>query len=596
MSDSKGLADYFSLYRTIKKEIEGGGTHNKKNIRIAILPSFTINGIKEILFVKCWQSGIYPEIYVAGYNRYAQEILDKDSGLYGFNPEITIIFTDIRTVMGERYLLPYQVSADRRKRWVEETLEEIQSLTHIIKERSSSNILLHNFDLPLCSPLGILENKQEFGFVESVEALNINLRDTFKGDSRVFVFDYNSFCSMLGKKEIVDHKLYYLGDIKLDLQYLPELCDGYLSYIKPMASIVRKCIVLDLDNVLWGGVIGEDGLEGIKLGPTPEGRPFLELQKRLLSFFNRGVILAINSRNNYDDALKAMRDHPYMVLKEEHFVTMQINWDDKVSNMRAIAEEINIGLDSLIYIDDDKLNREIMSDALPEVLVVDLPEDPALYLKTLEEINDLNVLQITEEDRQRGRMYVAHTERRRYKKHFTDITEYLRGLELLVTIQCPNHFNIARISQLTQKTNQFNMTAKRYSEEDIGRFSEDSSVLLFCVDVKDKFGESGITGVAIVKKRDTEWLIDTFLLSCRIIGRKIEDSMLAYIVEKARQAGAERIVGEFISSRKNSAAKNFYRESGFKLEGEEGGRSIWVLTPPYNAKHHEFIKVADGGK
>ncbi len=587
----RGIADYFNLYKKMKQEIEDVNLQSEKIIKVAILSSFTTKGIKETLFVKCCELGIPVMFHVGDYNQYAQEILNKNSGLYKFNPDLIIIFIDTKVIMGELYFLPYQISDEQRKDWVDEKLKEIQSLVQKIKERSSAKILFHNFELPFYSPLGIVENKQKFGFIESVETLDINLRDVFKNDIQVFIFDYNSFCSKVGKENIVDYKMYYIGDMKLNLQYIPELCDEYLSYIRPLLSISRKCIVLDLDNVLWKGIIGEDGLEGIKLGPTPEGRPFLEFQKYLLSLFNRGVILAINSKNNLDDALKVFREHPYMILKEKHFAAMQINWDDKISNMKAIAEEINIGLDSLVFIDDDKLNREMIRDALPEVLVVDLPEDTSLYLKALMEINDFNTLQITPEDRRKGQMYAEQRKRRDFQKVATDIIEYLKRLGLVVTIEKANPFNIPRISQLTQKTNQFNMTTRRYLEEKIKRFVRNDNFLVVSVKVEDKFGDNGITGVAIIEKGVNKWRVDTFLLSCRVIGRRVEETLIAYILEEAKKEKANILIGEFIPTKKNIPAKGFYKNNGFKLVKKDNKTETWEYDIMKDYKFPDFIKV-----
>jgi FkbH-like protein len=587
----RGIADYFSLYKKIKQEIEDGKLHSEKNIKIAILSSFTIKGLKESLFVKCWELNVSAFFHIGEYNQYFQEILNENSKLYKFNPDLIIIFIDLKTIMGDHYFIPYHVSDDQRKSWIDEKLKEIQSLVQKIKENSSAKILIHNFELPLYSPLGIVENKQKFGFIESIEALNADLRDAFKNDSQVFIFDYNSFCSRIGKQNIMDHKMYYLGDMKLNLQYIPQLCDEYLSYIKPMLSLTRKCIVLDLDNVLWGGVAGEDGLEGIKLGPTPEGRPFLEFQKYLLSLFNRGVILAINSKNNLGDALKIFREHPHALLKEKHFAVMQINWENKISNMKAIAEEINIGIDSLIFIDDDKLNREMIRNALPEVLVVDLPEDPSLYLKTLMELNDFNTLHITEEDKKKGKIYAEQRKRKEFQSVATDITEYLKGLGIVVTIEKANPFNIPRISQLTQKTNQFNMTTRRYSEEDIRQFAGGDNFLVVSVKVEDKFGDNGITGAAIVQKGTEKWKIDTFLLSCRVIGRRVEEALLAYILKEAKREKAKTLLGEFVSTRKNIPAKDFYKENGFGLVEEKNGLQTWAFPVKKEYNSPEFFKV-----
>lgn len=589
MKNDITIADYFNRYQ----EINSSKVSDENRIRIALLSSFTLKGLKEVLSVKCFDLGIKVDFYIGGYNQYYQEILNEEGGLYQFNPDVIIIFIDSRTLLGNQYLMPYQISSEQRKIWANEKLREIESLIRQVKNKSSAKIILHNFEVPTHSPLGICENKEEFGLIETVETLNGNLRSTFKLDGQVFIFDYNNFCSKIGKVNIFDHKMYYLGDMKLDLQNIPKLCDEYLAYIKLLKSLNKKCIVLDLDNTLWGGIIGEDGLEGIKLGPTPEGRPFFEFQQYLLSLFNRGVILAINSKNNLDDALEVLRKHPYMVLKEEHFANIKINWGDKISNMKAIAKELNIGIDSLVFIDDDKLNREMVKDALPEILTIDLPEDPALYLKILMEINDFNTLQITEEDKQRGKLYAEQRQRAELQQSITDITKYLRALKMVVTIQQANHFNIPRIAQLTQKTNQFNMTTRRYTEEEIKKMANDDKYLIVSIKVEDKFGDNGITGVIIVEKQNYAWRIDNYLLSCRIIGRRVEEVFLSYIIKRAKKEKAKILSGEFITTKKNAPAKNFYKDNAFTLVKKAENSELWEynLKRPY--KTPEFIRVIE---
>jgi len=589
------VSDYFNTYKMIEQEIEIRKLQSDKNIKIALLSSFTTNGIKEVLTVKCCEMEILPEFYVAEYNQYLQEILNTDSQLYKFSPELVIIFIETRTILGEDNLLFYQLSDIERKEWVNKKLNEIQSMIQKIKEKTSAKILLHNFEVPCYSPLGIHENKQKFGFIESIEEVNSNLRDVFKSDSQVFIFDYDCFCSKIGKQNIIDYKMYYLADIRLKIKYIPNLCDDYLSFIKPIVSITKKCIVLDLDNTLWGGVIGEDGLEGIKLGPTVQGRPYWDFQKYLHSLYKRGVILAINSMNNYDDVEKVFQECPYMVLKKEHFAAIQINWNDKISNMKAIAEIININLDSMVFIDDDMLNTEMVRSALPQVKVIDLPKDPSLYLKKLSEINDFNTLQITEEDKKKGEFYAQQRKREDLQKDISNVEKYLNVLEMHVVIEKANPFSISRISQLTQKTNQFNMTTRRYKEEEVKKFSESDKFLIATVQVRDKFGDNGIAGATIVEKSFQKWRIDLFLLSCRIINRKIEQVLLGYILKQAKKERARTLIGEFVSTKKNIPATDFFKNNNFKFISKNSNTEIWEYDTDLDYKIPSFFTVIEKG-
>lgn len=585
----ENLSNYLKIY----KELLAGQDAKQfpKKIKIAVLASSTINGLKECLFVKAHSLKVAAEIYMGGYNQYNQEILNDKSELYEFNPDIVFLFIDMRELLGNAFFSFYELTEQEKAELFKSKLDNLRALVSKLSKKLGGKIVLHNFEVPLESPLGLIDNKQTLGFIDFVKKLNFELAQSLRENSQIFVFDYELFCSRWGKENIFDYKIYYLGDIKLRLEFLPALCDEYISYIKPLLGLNKKCIVLDLDNSLWGGIIGEDGIDGIKLDQAPQGRPFLEFQKYLLSLFHRGIILAINSKNNPEDALDVLRKHPNMILKEEHFASIRINWGDKISNMKAIAEELNIGLDSLVYFDDDKSNREMIRTALPEVAVVDLPEDPALYLKTIMDLDDFGSFYLSEEDRKKGQIYTDQRKRQELATSVTDITEYLKALEMVVTLEKANSFTISRVAQLTQKTNQFNITTRRYSEEQIKSFAADKNYLVFSAKVEDKFGDNGITGVGIIKKEKDNWLIDTFLLSCRIIGRDIEKVMLAYIAEMAEQENATSLHGEFIRTEKNAPAKDFYKNSNFKLLEETDTYQKWSLPLKDKPLYPEFIKV-----
>jgi FkbH-like protein len=419
--------------------------------------------------------------------------------------------------------------------------------------------------------------------------LNAKLADSLRNEPSIFIFNFDAFVAKYGDINVFDYRQFLFGDIKVSLNYIPYLAEELMGYIKADLGINRKCIVLDLDNTLWGGIVGEDGFEGIKLSPQPPGMPFIEFQRVILALNERGIILAINSRNNEDEALRVIREHPYMILREDNFASIKINWNDKISNIKAIAEELNIGLDSLVYFDDDPINREVMSKALPEVMTVDLPEDPALYAQTLMSLNDFNTFSITEEDKKRGRMYIEEKKRNHLENSVSNLDDFLSQLGIKIKIRRADKFTIPRISQLVLKTNQFNLTTKRFQEEDILKFSQDKNMLVGCAQTADKFGDNGITGVFIVQKSpdSSEWSIETFLLSCRVMGRRVEYGIMRYILNEARKEGIKKVRGQYIPTKKNKPCESFLPNSGFKKEGED-----WVYCPdvPFEvAKNLELI-------
>lgn len=558
---NKTINDYIREYKNIKnKEMN---YYNK--VKLAILSSFTTKGIKETLITKCVDFNTSIEIYECNYSQYMQDILDCNSDLYKFNPDIIILFFDIQSLLGDIYFIPNGIDDNERVTIMNEKFNTLTNLVGIIKNKLNSKVILHNYEVPIYSPLGILEEKQQFGYIESIQELNNNLRKYYKNDSTVFVFDYDMFCSKIGKQNIVDSKMYYLADMKLRLDYIPDLCDEYIKYIKAMIFISKKCIVLDLDNTLWGGIIGESNSSNLKLGPTQEGRPFYEFQKYLLALSKRGVILAVNSKNNYEDAMEVIENNPYMILKEKDFASIKINWNDKVNNLKEIAKEINIGLDSIVFIDDDKFNIDMVRSTLPEVKAICLPSDPALYVDALKSIDDFNILNLTNEDLKKQEQYYQQRKRDELKSQFTDIDEYLKSLQMKVYININSYKDISRISQLTQKTNQFNLTTKRYIEKDIEGFMNDGKHIVLSFSVEDKIADNGIVGLAIIDKKEDTWVIDTFLLSCRVIGRKIEDVMINTIIDLAVKESVKEIIGEFTLSKKNKIVENLYDKYHFRI-------------------------------
>ncbi|WP_428324977.1 HAD-IIIC family phosphatase [Nitrosopumilus sp.] len=563
----KKLSDYMNEAKIIKPKAE------YKKIRVAFLGSFSLNGFEETIQVQSNEEKINCITYNAPYNQYNQEILNNNSDLYKFNPELIFLLIDTRTILGDFFYSSYEYSDKERKNFVNEKFLELQNLIETVIKKCQSKIVLTNFLIPTYSSLGIFDSKIEYGLKEMIIELNKKLKQISLKNNSVYLFDFNSFVAKFGEKNVLDFKKLFFGDIRISFDIIPFLIYEFMGFLKPMLGLNKKCIVLDLDNTLWGGIVGEDGLEGIKLGPDPAGSPFVEFQKMLKSLEKRGIILAVNSKNNFDDAIKVLKEHPYMILREEDFACLKINWNDKISNMKEISNELNIGLDSMIFFDDDPVNRELIKMSIPEVKTIDLTDDPAYFSSILMDLNDFNSLKITEDDFKRTNMYQQENKRHALEYSTKNLNEYLEKLNINVKVKLANKFSIPRISQLILKTNQFNLTTKRYQEEEIKKFTEDENIVVGCAEVNDKFGESGITNVFIIKKNDDEWFLDTFLLSCRIMGRGIEEGILGKIVELAKKEKVKTIKAQFVPTQKNKPAENFLYEFGFHKDGE-----FWLFS------------------
>ena len=568
MPKENSLSDYINKSNKITKVFD-------RKIRISLLSSFTINGLSEILKVKSAERNISCTVYEAPYNQYSQEILNQDSELYKFSPELTFLIIDTRNIFGDIFRFPYSVSSSDRKKIVEKTNREIKNLVDKFVEKTNSKLVITKLNIPSFSPNGIIESKTEYGFHEMIKDFNNLLMKNYINSENVFVYDFQSFVSKNGEDNIFNYGQFFFGDIKISMEYLPVFGQDLMKYVIGYLGTTKKCIVLDLDNTLWGGIVGEDGFNGIKLGPEPPGNAFMEFQRVLLSLHQRGIILAINSKNNYEDAIKVIKEHPYMILKEEHFAAMRINWKDKVTNMKELVQEINIGSDSIVFIDDDPVNREFVKSIFPEILVVDISNDPSSYVSIIENIIDFSVLKITEEDKNRGKMYFKQKIINELEESTPDLQTFLSQLDLKITIKEVDKFSLPRVSQLILKTNQFNLTTKRYQELDIEKMIHDPNFIVGCVQVEDKFGDNGITGVFIIKKEnDEEWIIDTFLMSCRIMGRGIEQGIMTYIKNKAKNDKIKKIKADFFQTQKNKPIENFLPNCEFKEEGETWTYSI----------------------
>ncbi len=574
---------YLNLWSAYKKiqNLELSMTKGKDSLNLAVIGSSTLEPLAACIDVKSRIDGFQTSTFVGGFNTYRQEALDIQSSLYSSQPDVILLSVDAWSVLDKSFLALFvRFSEEERQQWQTDLIDTISSVIEALEKNSSALILVNNFIVPVFSPLGIVDNKQNIGLRRFFEGANSLLTERYVESNRVFIVDLDLASGDFGKSRVMNWNTWYRGSVPFSEEFTPILADEYLRYIRALKGKTKKCIVLDLDNTLWGGIIGEDGLEGIKLSNTSPGIEYVDFQRGLLSLYNRGVILALCSKNNFDDAIKVFQEHPYQVLKEEHFAAMRINWQDKATNIAELAKEINIGLDSMVFFDDNPVERAFVSQAHPEVLVVEMPKNPRLFRETLENLNVFDVLSLTKEDMSRGEMYAGKRKRAQLEQSAESIEDFLRTLDLKVKIQPVDDFDTPRVVQLIGKTNQFNLTTRRYTDSEVRQFREDKAAIVYSMAVADKYGDEGVVGVAIVKIKGEDWWIDSLLMSCRVIGRSVETTLLARIVADARAAKAKRIIGEYIPTKKNPPAADFYEKHGFVLATEsDDNRMIWTLNP-----------------
>jgi FkbH-like protein len=352
-----------------------------------------------------------------------------------------------------------------------------------------------------------------------------------------------------------------------------------------------KCIVLDLDNTLWGGIIGEDGISGIQISDEYPGNVFKDFQRALLGLRDQGVLLSIASKNNLDDVLEVFERHTDCLLKKNDFSSMQINWKDKASSIKKISKELNIGLDSIVFFDDNPVERDWVRKQLPNVKVIEVPKNSMDYLKALNESTFFDRLTVTHEDRARADIYQQENQRKIDLNHSVSVDDFLKDLKMTVKIGFSDDITITRIVQLLNKTNQFNLTTKRYSSVDVIRIIHDGGKVLW-LSAADRYGDNGIVGVAIlVKIKHRAWLIDSMLLSCRVIGRKIETVFLAEIIEILRSDNADVVYGQYIPTKKNNIVSDFYNQNSFQLADKKNNLWEFNLNESYLTKPN-YIEVS----
>ena len=542
-----------------------------RRVRAALLATFTIDSLVPYLEVEAARGGFAADVYLGPFNAITQELLNPGSGCLSHCPDVIFVaqlLSDVCPPLVSDFLALDNAQVDKH---IERTVSDFVETLTAFRQLSQAAIVVHNFTLPHYPLLGIHEATAQGSQTEAIRRLNTLLAEEVKSVPGVYVLDFDRMCADLGYRNWHNDKMWYLGRAPLSASALPLLAQVQAAFMQAILGSPRKCLVLDLDNTLWGGVIGEVGLSGIQLGHNYPGNAFRQFQQDVLQLYRRGVLLAINSKNNPTDVEEVFNSHPDMVLKREHFTSIHVNWRSKPDNMMEIANDLNIGLDSLVFFDDNPAERAMMRQALPQVLTLEVPPDPMKYSQALLEGRAFDRLSFTDEDRRRGEMYRDRMARRQLEQSTTSVEDFLRSLQMAITIWPVDEFAFPRIVDLIHKTNQFNLTTQRHSTSRLTEMIADPAYGVFSLRLTDRFGDNGIVGAAIVQIQDIAARIDTLLLSCRVIGRTAETAFLAFLVDWAKKHGATLLEGEFVPTAKNAPAADFYSQHGFTRVDSGGG-------------------------
>lgn len=440
-----------------------------------------------------------------------------------------------------------------------------------LRERTKAPILWMGFESPAWPSYGIADVGMPVGHRAAIDELNRMVSSELLVAGNAFLVDTSLCSARVGAAQFYDWRYWYMARSPYSRSALAELATEIAKYVRALAGRARKCLVLDCDNTMWGGIVGEDGLDGIKIGVEHPGAAFRDFQQEILNLYHRGVILAICSKNNEQDVAEVFRSRPEMVLREEHFAVMRVNWRDKAANLREIASEIGIGLDSLVFIDDSEFEVNLVRSALPEVETLLFPAARASENHSrLASCGLFDTLSVTDEDRARGQMYRAEVARKALRVTATDMGEYLRSLEMRLTIQEIAEGDLDRAAQLCQRTNQFNLTTRRYARDDLALLASTPGTILRQMRLADRFGEYGVIGLAIMKVNEGNGVFDTFLMSCRALGRGVETAFLTVCADAMAKQGARTIRGCYIPTKKNAQVSEFFAQHGFDRVGDDG--------------------------
>ena len=543
-----------------------------KRIRLAILGSSTLDHLLPSIRVGALRRGMVCTIYSGHYGQYLQEILAPESDLERFKPDAILLALDAY----------HLVESDIRSESPDQAQSALQLLRTVwgaAAERFRCPILQNTLLPVFPSLLGNNEHRLAFSPAEVVRLVNNGMRAA-ADEFGVHLVALDQESAQLGLSSWHDPSLWHHAKQEIAPAAAPLYGDLIGRLLAATSGRSYKCLVLDLDNTLWGGVVGDDGVPGLVLGQNSAvGEAYVQFQRYVLRLARRGVILAVCSKNDEVNARAPFTQHSEMVLKEADIACFVANWQDKASNLRSIAKTLNIGLDSVVFVDDNPFERAQVRSELPMVAVPELPEDPAAYASLLSAAGYFESTGLTEEDRSRTAQYQDNADRHRLLESSSDMGAYLASLNMKLAGGPINADNLKRATQLINKTNQFNLTTRRYSEDEVAQLAADPSGIAVQLRLVDRFGDSGIICIVIGKLQGTDLLLDSWLMSCRVLGRQVEEATFNIVSAQAIALGAQQLVGEFLPTPKNGMVKNLYERLGFEKQLEDtDGRSLWTFN------------------
>jgi FkbH-like protein len=559
------------------------GTIQSKPYEIGILSNVTVNSFLEVLEYSCRLNQIEPTTEIGNFDNIVQ-----DSATFK-NKDLIIIFYDILNIVDQVSEFFEDLEDEKYNNLKNKLFTEIDIIFENLKNTAS--VIFNSFSSAYYNNNNVQVSKIE----TFVKELNFYVEQ--KKTSNVSIVNIDKLFAYIGFKQSIDYRFYHSSKAPYTFAFLKNYVAAIETVFLRNTGKLKKAIIFDCDNTLWKGVIGEDGMEGIDMSPTSKSGKFYHLVQRIAVFLSkRGVIVGLCSKNNEQDVLDVLRNHKDMILKEDHIVIMKVNWIDKASNLRAIASELNIGIDSLVFVDDSNFEINLIKEQVPEIPTIQVPTSisdyPELILKNA--YTYFNLV-LNSDDAKKTEMYKQQFDRETSKTAFSSIEDYLASLEIELTLVKNDKEHMSRIAQLTQKTNQFNLTTCRYTESQVDQFTADKKYEVYAMFVKDKFGDNGLTGVCIAKEDEKDpknVIIDSLLMSCRIIGRNIEFVWVSHIIKDLANKDYQILTANFIPTKKNAQVEDFYDKVGFNLiENIDGTKYYSLNIIDFEPKKVDYIKL-----
>lgn len=558
------MKDFSYLKKNLKKDFT-----SFKKVKLAVIGDTSTQFLVQAIRGMGYENAMDLDIWEAEYNQIERQVFDASSELYQFSPSVVIVY-----ISSHKLLADYNKSSSSvLSGFALSKLESIKNIFETITGNINAKVVFYNFTEIDDSVFGNYSNKTESSFLFQLRKLNYVLMCFAKDNAAFHMCDISSVQNIVGRKTIFQPSIYVNSEMVLSIDALPLVAQRTVDIISALNGRINKCLIVDLDNTLWGGVIGDDGLENIQLGNLGIGKAFTEFQYWIKKLKNRGIIVAVCSKNMEHIAKEPFEKHPDMVLKLDDIAVFIANWENKADNIHRIKSILNIGFDSMVFLDDNPFERNLVRENIPDICVPELPEDPADFLEYLYSLNLFETISFSEEDKDRTKLYQTEALRTIAHEKFANEDDYLKSLNMISHVESFNDFNTPRVAQLSQRSNQFNLRTVRYTDSDIKLIAGSENHFNFAFTLEDKFGDNGLICVVILKKEDSNTLfIDTWFMSCRVLKRSMENFVLNEIANFAKEKGFNSLMGEFIPTLKNEMVSDHYKN----LEFEDAG-NFWLL-------------------